>query len=112
MKKILLALSLLYLAFCGELACLDQAKPSQASDCLQRTPSSKNSVCCYVEGSAVILKYKMCAEATKGFSSDQIKEQLKKEIEKQYSSLITLEDFKCSGSYLKIGLLLLTAFLL
>ena len=107
MKKILLALSLLYLAFCGELACLDQAKPSQASDCLQRTPSSKNSVCCYVEYSYLIATIKTCGEATKGFNSDEIKKKLQEQI-----VVGTIKDFKCSGSYLKIGLLLLTAFLL
>ncbi len=106
MKKILLALSLLYLAFCGTLSCGDQAIPSQASDCLQRTTSSKDSVCCYVEVTVLLMKGKSCTELPKGLNSDEIKKKL------QQQNFGTIEDFSCSGSYLKIGLLLLIAFLL
>ena len=111
MKKILLALSLLYLAFCGELACLSESEPSKVSDCLQRTPKKNDNMCCYAEFNLIVKKEKACIEAPKALNSDKIKKQLIQQNQVAYPGL-TIEDFSCRGSYLKMGLLLLAAFLL
>ena len=109
MKKNLLALSLLYLPFCGTLSCLDNSTiPSKASDCLQRTPSTNNLICCYIKVSVFNLTSTACYEIAKRINSDEIKKKIKEE----GKGLVTIEDFSCSGSYLKIGILLLAAFLL
>ena len=109
MKKNLLALSLLYLPLCGTLPCLDNSTiPSKASYCLQRTPSTYNFICCYIKVSASGLTSKGCYEIAKGINSDEIK----KKLQEEGKGLVTIEDFSCSGSYLKIGILLLAAFLL
>ena len=111
MKKILLALSLLYLAFCETLSCEDKPTTSKASECMQRTPKTNDIMCCYAE-----VKYngqysKTCFDAPRVLSSDEIKKQLIEKSQKKYPGM-TVNDFSCSGSYLKIGLLLLTAFFL
>ena len=111
MKKILLALSLLYLAFCETLSCLGGSTPSQASDCIQRTPKSNDNMCCYAKYKYGQQNLKGCCDVPKALSTDEIKKQLIEKFQQEYPG-ITIEDFSCSGSYLKIGLLLLTAFLL
>ena len=109
MKKILLVLSLLYLAFCETLSCKDESKaPSKASDCLQRTPSTNDLTCCYGKFTALGLTSQACFELEKGLNSDEIK----KKMQEEGGGLITIEDFSCRGSYLKMGLLLLATFLL
>ena len=106
MKKIFLSLCLLYLTLCAE-KCIDIQNPSKASDCVGKTPSSDSTTCCYVKYS-VILTFNNCIELPKGLNTEQIKE----EIIKRYGNAITIEDFSCKGSYLKMGLILLAAFLL
>ena len=109
MKKILLALSLIYLAFCGTLSCGDETTtPSKASDCLERTPTTNDLACCYGKFTVMGFTTQGCFEMAKGLNADEIK----KKIQEHAQGLATIEDFSCSGSYLKIGLLLLAAFLL
>ena len=107
MKKIFLSLCLLYLTLCAE-KCTDIHNPSKASDCVGKTPSSDSTTCCYAKYSISIATTNLCMELPKGLNTEQIKE----EIIKRIGSIITLEDFSCKGSYLKMGLILLAAFLL
>ena len=103
MKKIFLFLCLLYLTLCEN--CVEVQNPSKASDCIGKTPSSSSTTCCYAKYS-LFVSISHCLELPKGLDTDQIKAELKK----AYGE--TLEDFSCKGSYLKMGLLLLAAFLL
>ena len=105
MKKIFLFLCLLYLTLCEN--CVEVQNPSKASDCIGKTPSSSSTTCCYAKYS-LFVSIRLCLELPKGLDSEQIKE----EIIKAFGPAITVEDFSCKGSYLKMGLLLLAAFLL
>ena len=109
MKKIFLALCLLYLTLCQE-KCIDaqRTSPSKSSDCVGKTPSSDSTVCCYVKYKVSIVTFSYCTELPKGLDTDQIKAEFKK----LYGQAIEIDDFSCKGSYLKMGLLLLAAFLL
>ena len=77
MKKILLALSLLYLAFCGELSCLDKVTPYEASDCIKRKTVT-DQTCCYVEYIMLGFPIKSCMERKKGQNVDDMKKTFKK----------------------------------
>ena len=106
MKKIFLFFCLLYLTLCEN--CVEVQNPSKASDCVGKTPTSDSTTCCYAKYSMIMGSINLCLELPKGLDTDQIKAEFKK----LYGQAIEIDDFSCKGSYLKMGLLLLAAFLL
>ena len=90
MKKIFLALCLLYLTLCEE-ECLNIKTPSKASECVGKTPSSDSTVCCYLKCKLPVLPISYCTELPKGLDTDQIKEEFKK----IYNNTIIIEDLSC-----------------
>ena len=113
MKSILVLLSLIYFISCSTESCNGTKDPQSPDVCFSTPADDANNNCCFIQvgietqaghGSA-----KVCDEFSKTLSIDEIRTSLINQYQKENQ---VLEDLRCKGSYLKAGLLLLTAFLL
>ena len=113
MKRILVLLSLIYFISCSTETCNDVKDPQNPNECFSTPVVDSNDYCCYIKVRQYIgTQYQygsICYEYNKGLSLDEVKNTL---INYYTNKGQELEDFRCKGSYLKAGLLLLTAFLL
>ena len=89
MKKIFLALCLLYLTLCEEQC--EKENPSNVSECVVKTKNLKYSKCCYVTYRISSRTFSYCKEYSKESEVDQIKYRFKK----TYGDAIILEDIFC-----------------
>ena len=113
MKSILVLLSLIYFISCSTETCNSVQDAQSANDCFSTPVADTNNYCCYIQVKTNVptgaVTSRVCFEYNKSLSIDEIKTAL---INQYKQTNQELEDFRCKGSYLKAGLLLLTAFLL
>ena len=128
MKKILVLLSLIYFISCATEYCAQLKEVKEANDCLTSSVEKETNNCCFVTVEASGKNVNACFETDKTYTLDQIRKALTEQYKKDGQTLV---DLKCpsdqgeqptpaptpeptptKSSYLKEGILLLTAFLL
>ncbi len=117
MKKALLILSLIYFISCKTL-CSSDEEVKEAKDCFGREPDYESTSCCYVDGTITIDELTQSGGDCYSFKPGISKEELAKIMVEQIKTFmpdsvvnVTINSYKCSGSFLKIGFLFLALFL-
>ena len=124
MKRVLIFLALYYYILCAEdNPCINYMKfANSANECSKRTVTvdKENNKCCYIKLEYNVMGKKgtigECYEFPKAveIDSDYVKTIVDNYIKKALVGYtdITYKDYKCSGSFIKVGFLLLALFLI
>ena len=118
MQKILLLLSLIYFASSATLYCENYADlPDDKNDCFDREIQTGLPQCCFVHLKIdKEMDLNICCPGAKKAKKDDIKKTIDavaSTIEQLNGHTYEVKDYKCpdSGSYIKVGLILLTLLL-